>query len=1092
MAVELPPLSIVRRILEEGGGRLGTRVDVVGPWGSGKVVVALEACRAVGTGMIYLTAGRPEAEAAYEDLSTFAGESVCATLPAWEVLPTDKMAPADDIVAERLDTLRRVSEASDQGKPLYLCLSVRALLQYVVEKQKLISNRVRLAVGEEHDIETLVEKLLEMGYRREMMVEQRGEMSVRGGIFDIFPISAELPCRVEFFGDEIESIRRFEPETQRSIGQLDEIEILPRSEKTLLGDAAKGEGLAPVTEYLAPDTLVVIDEPLGVLEEARKLARQVGENAFYMGWERAREALAPFPQLSLAQLPHDAEEDGGGGTRQRISESMQAISGWTGRLGGFWEQLGKWEDNKYTVILLCNNPGEKKRLLELMEERGFRPGGRGFDLRIELGRLRAGFACETDKLAVLSEREIFGRHYVRRSRRRFEAGEGVTNFSDLRSGDYVVHAVHGIGRYEGMRRFSEKSEDFLAIRYSGGDVLYVPATQIDQVQKYVGADGAVPKIDRLGGSTWSRTKKRIKKAVRDMTEELVKLYAARQSHDGHAFGPDTPWQTEFEDSFEYDETPDQARAIEEVKGDMQAIKPMDRLLCGDVGFGKTEVALRAAFKAVMDGKQVAILVPTTVLAQQHYSTFSERLADYPVRIGLLSRFRSAKEQKEVIEKLKSGEIDIVVGTHRLVSKDIGFKDLGLVVIDEEQHFGVAHKERLKQLRTYVDVLTMTATPIPRTLHMALMGARDLSVINTAPNDRLPIHTCIEAFDEDLVREAIRRELARDGQIFFLHNRVQTILSMSQLIHKLVPEAKIGVAHGQMPEHHLERVMSAFIRREIDVLVSTTIIGSGLDIPNANTILINRADHFGLAELYQLRGRVGRYKHRAFAYLLIPGDRVPTEDADKRLKAMEEFSALGSGYRIAMRDLEIRGCGNILGAEQHGHISAVGYETFMDLIQETVAEIRGIPLERRVLPPFEVAVDAHIPETYVPSETQKITLYKRIAGILRVEEAQEMLDELADRFGQPPGPVKRLIDVMRVRALGVDAGAKSISGVKGEVRVEFGSMDVLGKHARSTLKMAFGDRLEFAWKGTPALTLKLSEGADPVSLAEKVLRVILEG
>jgi len=1062
-------------------------VDVVGAWGAGKTVMALQTAAARDSSLLVVTAGRTEAEAVYEDLCTFAGEDRCALLPAWEVLATDVMAPADDIVAERMDTLKRLAGAMEHGETLYTAISVRALMQYVVPPEQLVSRRLRISVGEEHDLEDLLATLVDMGYRRELMVEQRGEMSVRGGIFDLFPISAELPYRMELFGDTVESIRRFEPETQRSIERVETLDVLPRSEKALLAGQAQGQdGPAPVTAYLPDDALVVLDEPLNVAEDARAVERQCAGDGNYMGWDQAQGRLERFTRVMLSQLAHDPLP----GTRP-VRRSMQSISGWTGHIEGFWAQLREWESNRYTVRLICNNTGERKRLYELLAEQGYAPGQGPFDLRVELGRLRPGFASPDDRLAVLSEREIFGRHYVRRVRRRFEASAGLTAFGDLRTGDYIVHIVHGIGRYEGLRRFAGKPGDFLAVRYAGGDMLYVPAGEIDQVQKYVGGEGAVPRVDKLGGASWARTRKRVKKAVRDMTEELVKLYAAREAQGGHAFGPDTPWQAEFEDAFEYDETPDQDRAIVEVKADMESARPMDRLLCGDVGFGKTEVALRAAFKAVMDGRQVAVLVPTTVLAQQHHVTFSERLADYPIRVDVLSRFRSAKDQAHTVDGLKSGEVDIVIGTHRLLSKDIGFKDLGLLIIDEEQRFGVAQKERIKHLRTRVDVLAMSATPIPRSLRLSLMGSRDMSVINTAPNDRLPIHTCIESFDEELIREAIRREVTREGQVFFLHNRVQTILSVAELVQRLAPDVRIAVAHGQMPERRLERVMTSFIRKEVDVLVCTTIIGSGLDIPNANTIVISRADCFGLAELYQLRGRVGRYKHRAFAYLLIPGDRVPSEDAQKRLKALEEFSALGAGFRIAMRDLEIRGCGNILGAEQHGHIAAVGYETYAQLIQEAVAELKGEPVGRRALPPFEVAEDAHIPEAYVPSEAQKITLYKRISGILTVEAADEMYDELSDRFGRVPGPVKRLIDIMRVRALGADVGVKAMSGGRDRVSMEFGSAQLLGRDARRALEEEFGGSLEFAWQDRPTVSLAVNREGGPVRTAERLLRKLAE-
>lgn len=1087
MPVDLRRLDIVDRICAAFDRETVRALEVVGPWGSAKNVIAHQTAAALGSSLILITAGRIEAENAFEDLCTFAGEEHCALLPAWEVLPSDIMAPSDDIVAERMNTFKRLTAAFEQGESMYVAVPVDSLLQYVADKDRLQEQILNLAVGEEHDLEDLVARLVKMGYERELMVESRGEISVRGGILDVFPISSELPYRIEFFGDEIESIRRFEPESQRSIGGVEAIQVLPRSEKGILSRHANlSGGLVPFTAYFPQNTLVVIDEPLAIVQESFLLQKQFGESPYFMKWDDAATHLACFTRLSLAQIAHDKTP----GT-QRVSDSFSAISGWTGNIDGFWKQLNAWDLAGESVLLLCNNAGERRRLLELLEEQGHKPGQARFDLRVEIGRLHAGFASPSDKLAVLSEREIFGRHYVRRARRRFEAGLNISSFNELHAGDYVVHTVHGIGRYTGLRRFSGKSGDFLAIQYVSGDMLYVPVTSIDMIQKFAAGEGAVPKVDRLGGVTWARTKKRVKKAIRDMTEDLVKLYAARESQQGHAFSPDTTWQREFEDSFEYDETPDQARAIDEVKADMESQKIMDRLICGDVGYGKTEVALRAAFKAVMDARQVALLVPTTILAQQHYSTFSERLADYPVRVEMLSRFRTAAEQKQTMERIRTGQVDIVVGTHRLTSKDIEFKNLGLVIIDEEQRFGVAQKEKLKQMRTHVDVLTLTATPIPRTLNLSLSGIRDMSVINTAPNDRLPVHTAIEVYDDALIQEALLRELRREGQVFYLHNRIQTILSVAERIRKLVPSARIGVAHGQMPEHHLEEVMTAFVRKETNILVCTSIIGAGLDIPNANTIIIDRADRFGLADLYQMRGRVGRYKHRAFAYLLVAGDRVPTEDAQKRLKALEEFSSLGSGFRIAMRDLEIRGCGDILGSQQHGHMIAVGYETYMQMMQEAVAEIKGEPITRRTLPTCDIAVDAYIPTEYVPSEAQKMTLYKRIAGILRVEEAREMAEEFADRFGKPPAPVRRLLDVMRVRAVGADATAKAISGGKDSVRVEFESAQRIGKKARAVLTETFGHRLSFSWQETPCVTFALNPGDDPLQAAERLLIAIAE-
>ena len=1087
MAITLPQLDIVTKVVNAFAHDGAKAVDLTGPWGSGKSLVAAQAALALNCSLLVITPGRGEAERVHEDLGTLLGPERCALFPAWEVLPTETMAPSDDIVAERMNTLERLTSAFERGELMYVVVPVGSLLQYVADRNQLRERIITLGVGEEHDLEDLVGKLVRAGYKREVMVEQRGEVSVRGGILDIFPISGELPIRVEFFGDEIESIRRFEPETQRSVNVIEQAQILPRSEKGLLIEAGNAvAALTPVTSYLPDNTLAILDEPLNIREEAELIERQFHDSVYLMSWNRAFADLGRFLRLSLAQVAHDRLAGDA-----RFTEPMHAVSGWAGNIAGFWKQVQQWDLMEYTVVLACNNPGERNRLLELLDAQGYRPGHGRFDLRVELGTLAAGFTSAADRLAVLSEREIFGRHYVRRTRRRFEAGTTVTTFSDLKSGDYVVHATHGIGRYVGLRRFPGKSGDFLALQYSGGDMLYVPVTNIDMVQKYVAGEGSVPKVDRLGGATWARTKSRVKKAVRDMTQELIKLYAAREAHDGFSFAPDTPWQFEFEDAFEYDETRDQLRAIAEVKGDMQSRKPMDRLICGDVGYGKTEVALRAAFKAVMDSRQVAVLVPTTILAQQHFATFSERLADYPIHVEVLSRFRSAKQQKVTIEQLKSGEVDVIIGTHRLTSKDIVFKDLGLVIIDEEHRFGVAQKEKLKALRTNVDVITLSATPIPRTLQLSLSGIRDMSIINTAPNDRLPIHTCIEAFDPALIQEAILREMRREGQVFYLHNRVQTILSVAESVRKLVPTARIGIAHGQMHEHELEDVMSAFIHKDIDVLVCTSIIGSGLDIPNANTIIVDRADNFGLADLYQLRGRVGRYKHRAFAYLLIPGNRVPTEDAQKRLKALEEFSSLGSGFRIAMRDMEIRGCGNILGGQQHGHMLAVGYDTYAQMIKEAAAEIKGEPIIERVLPAFEVAVDAYIPEEYVSSETQKITLYKRIAGLLSVDAVKEMHEELTDRFGKPPVPVRRLLDVMRVRALAADVGATAIAAAKNSIRIEFESAHLLTTKARGLLGEFFAGKVTIEGISKPTLKLELSGKEDFIAGAERLLRALAD-
>jgi transcription-repair coupling factor (superfamily II helicase) len=1079
MPVDLPELKLTNDVTQALGKKPKHHVEVVGPWGSAKTLVAVQAAAALGRSILVLAPGRIEAEHIQNDLATFVGEEHATLFPAWEVLPTDSMSPADDIVAERMDTLKQLALAQDAGEPAYCVAPIRSFLQKVINRKRLIGDTLTLKVGDDWPLEDLLEKLVKMGYTREVMVENRGEVSVRGGIVDIFPISSELPYRLEFFGDELESLRRFEPETQRSVSREESMQILPRSEKAMMTRLADDpHGLMPLTNYFDKDTLIVLDEPLAVREAGAQVAEQFEDNPFYLDWEEAEKQIARFSRLSLAQVGQTPEK---GATRFRMP--THSLTSWAGKQDAFWEQMQKWDADGCTVRILCVNTGEQRRLLELLEEHGYQPGRGSFDLKIDLGRLRAGFFAVDEKLVVLSEAELFGRHYVRRKRRRFEAGAAITQFSDLKSGDYVVHVEHGIGRYIGLRRFENRPGDYLGVQYKGGDTVFIPVTHIDQVQKYVAGEGTVPRVDKVGGASWRTAKAKVKKAVREMTEELVKLYASREEVPGHAFNPDTPWQVEFEDAFQYDETPDQLRAIQEVKRDMEQPRPMDRLLCGDVGYGKTEVALRAAFKAVMDRKQVAVLAPTTVLTQQHFATFTERMADFPVRLAVLNRFQTPKEQRAAIDGVAAGEIDILIGTHRLLSKDVKFADLGLVIVDEEQKFGVAHKEKLKQMRTAVDVLTMSATPIPRTLHFSLIGVRDMSTINTAPNDRLPVHTLVEAWDPNHIREAIERELAREGQAFFLHNRVQTITQVTAYVNKLVPKARISFAHGQMHKHELEDVMGQFINKEIDVLVCTTIIGSGIDIPNANTIIVDRADHFGLAELYQIRGRVGRYKHRAFAYLLVPGDRALSEEAQQRLKALEEFSNLGAGFRIAMRDLEIRGAGNLLGADQSGHIVTVGYETYRQLIEEAVAEHKGDVVRRREAPPFDLNTDAHIPDEYVPTSMQKMTLYRRIANVRAVDDVDELRDELTDRFGRPPGPVKRLLDVMRARAWGAEVGARKIADGGGELKVEFESGRFLDEDVQHVLRQGFGDTLTFAWDKHPTITYKHDSDDPPAAAIE---------
>ncbi|MCK5862174.1 MAG: transcription-repair coupling factor [Candidatus Hydrogenedentes bacterium] len=1082
--MNIPETTCIKKIVGAIKSHPRAEIELAGGWGASKTLAALQTAQCLGRSLLVIAPDRIEAEAIFDDLATFAGEEHCVMFPAWEVLPDDTMSPADDIVAERMNALERLNDMGEEDTPAYVIAPVRSFMQHVIARQQLRNNSLSVSCGEVIPMGDILDKLIRLGYTRESMVEQRGEFSVRGGILDIFSISAELPFRIEYFDDEIESMRLFEPETQRSVTRIESMRIPPRSEKAGLVSSRKDHKMETLLSYLPKNTLVAMDEPLAIAEHASRVAAQCADSPFFMDWDQMRSCIGHFSRLSLVQMPRrDAT------VAARFTMYTSSVASYAGEPDAFWEQLRDWELDGCAIRIFCVNSGERRRFLELLGEHGYRFDKEDSSVSVAVGRLRAGFVSHTDKLVFLSEREIFGRHYVRRKRRRFEAGVALTQYGDLRAGDFVVHEVHGIGRYQGLRQFSGRTGDYLAVHYAGGDTIYVPATHLDQLQKYLGGDGAMPKIDRLGGASWARTRERVKRAVREITTELLKLYSTRENRDGYAFAADTPWQVEFEDAFEYEETPDQQRAINDVKRDMESLRPMDRLLCGDVGFGKTEVAIRAAFKAIMEKKQVALLAPTTVLVQQHYTTFRERFADYPIHVEVLNRFRSPKEIKDTLSRLKSGETDIVIGTHRLLSKDVEFHDLGLAVIDEEQRFGVRHKERLKQMRTFVDVLTMSATPIPRTLHFSLLGIRDMSLINTAPNDRLPIHTCIEAWDKNIICEALLRELSRQGQVYFLHNRVQSIDRVVSFIHQLVPQARVGLGHGQMNKHELEEVMTAFVNHEIDVLVCTTIIASGIDIPNANTIIVDRADNFGLSQLYQIRGRVGRYKHRAFAYMLVPGDRVLSEDAQLRLKALEDFSALGSGFRVAMRDLEIRGAGDLLGADQTGHIASVGYETYKDLIAEAISEVQGKPLRRRNLPPFEIASDAYIPDSYVQSAPQKITLYRRVAGATSLEEIQELKLELKDRFGPLPKPTLRLLQIMETRALAVEIRAVDIEASSSNIIVRFETGDALAPAAQSQLRSIYGNALQFAWSDKPAVTVVPDKSSEPLITAYKLIKVL---
>ena len=1058
-------------------------------------------------------------ELALQDLQTWLGQPAGAEgllfHPDWEVLPHEPSLPHVDVISDRLATLVRLRSS---GAPAPIVVTtVTALMQRTFAPDE-FAGRVRLlTVGDSWDPLDLVEWLEEEGYEPEAQVTQKGTLSLRGGIVDVWPPSAPWPVRLEFFGADLDSLREFDPITQLSRDRIGSVTLTPAGElgllKRLVLAGRAQSGLGTLLDFLPHGSLLVLSEPERLLERAAAYAGQIpAGDPFLAPWEEFLKAGQARGD-TLVALSGEAAIDGVDRADSLWAGVAATVSGRAGDDGAalslasletfrpmgarapepavaeaqrreFLDQLLRWLRHGVEVHVFCNNEGERQRFGEIWSDCGFGQGPDAISPQSHLGTLSRGFLCEDARFVVVTDAEIFGRYKVQRPRRLKSAHAQTTrslldiDFTELEEGDYVVHLEHGIGRFLGLQttpvspghRGAETGpgQECLVIEYGATrpedppPKLYVPVSEAHLVSKYVGAGKARPQLNALGGTRWGKAKKDAERAVADLAADLLQIQAARESEPGHAFPADASWQREFEASFLYEETPDQLRAIEATRLDMEKPRPMDRLICGDVGFGKTEIAIRAAFKAVMGSRQVAILVPTTVLAQQHYNTFTERMSDYPVRIELLSRFRSRREQAQVLEKLASGGVDIVIGTHRLVQHDVQFKDLGLVVIDEEQRFGVMHKERFKLLRRTVDVLTLSATPIPRTLYLALSGARDMSTIETPPQDRLPVETVISAYDERLIRDAIQREMNRQGQVFFLHNRVATIEAVALKLRALVPNARIAIGHGQMDPDELEEVMTRFVNGEADVLLSTTIIESGLDIPNANTIIIDRADRFGLSELYQLRGRVGRYKHQAYAYLLIPRHAQLLSEARKRIAAIRQYSSLGSGFKIAMRDLEIRGAGNLLGPQQSGHITAVGFDLYCQLLKQSVAALRGEKVKPRV--DVDVRLDflalhpgedssrrraaptppsgsgdaddssdrrlsagqprpgaggsarpaAGLPSSYVPDAKQRLELHRRFAQVSELADLRRLREDLRDRYGPPPAPVELLFLIAELR------------------------------------------------------------------------------
>lgn len=1062
---------------------------------------------------IILTYSEDVAQKWVNDLKAWLPEESILYFPATEWLPFEVLGRSRETTAQRIKVLNRLAQSKQQ-------IVVAPIL--AVDRRMFSAKRWReytqeFKQGESYVLAEIITKLVTAGYDRLDVVEGKGQFALRGGILDICPLDGE-PLRIEFFDDEVDSIRIFDLDSQKSTRSLEYVQVPPVLEYVVtpkeleklrwemraqarkvsgrlsrngrleaseriqakvqhleerLSQGILDENIYPYLSLLQDsldsffslledERYVILDEPLRLKEQLEFQQKERLEE-FTQALEKGEEFISPEAQfityediiqygqerpfVLLSTLPRQIS---GISPRRIFNLNARTLTGFMGKTGALAEEIEHWQRMGYVVSLFAGDDEHAERLIQGLRDRGAAARLKKLNEPVQEGgvyvyarSLDQGFELPLGKLVVLTETEIYKRERKTPSKRPPTKGtkNARVQFSDLKPGDFVVHVHHGIGRFLGIERLSVSGveKDYFTVKYAGEDRLYVPLDQLNLLQKYLGSDAeTLPKLYKLGGNDWKKVKSKAKSAIKEMAFDLVKLYAEREAVQGFAFAPDNVWQREFEEKFPYEETPDQMQSIIDVKQDMMRLRPMDRLLCGDVGYGKTEVALRAAFKAVMDSKQVAVLVPTTILAQQHFNTFRERFMGYPVTIEMLSRFRSAKEQKAIIQGLKDGSIDVVVGTHRLVSEGIKFKELGLLIIDEEQRFGVTHKEKLKTLKSNVDVLTLSATPIPRTLHMSLVGVRDMSVIETPPEDRYPVQTYVAEFRPDLVRDAIRREIQRGGQVFFVHNRVEDMDQVLHFLSQLVPEARYGTAHGQMSETELEKEMLAFLEQESDVLICTTIIETGLDMPNVNTLIIDESDRLGLGQLYQLRGRVGRSNRKAYSYFLYKPQKVLTEVAEKRLAAIREFTEFGSGLKIAMRDLEIRGAGNLIGAQQHGHLAAVGFELYSQMLKEAVQEIKGEKVEERIEPSIEVQVDAFLPDGYISDRQVKASLYQRMVMISTEEELSDMVDELIDRFGNPPREVENLLKILRIKWIAASLKIEQIQQAKLQVVLKFSS------------------------------------------------------
>ncbi|MCK4404015.1 MAG: transcription-repair coupling factor [candidate division Zixibacteria bacterium] len=1067
------------------------KVLVSGLVGSGKSLLLAYLKKELTSPLLVITSNPEESWKIYEDLICFLGEERTRLFPSWEILPYELKVPHSEVIGRRLESLYDLV----MGKNPIVVTTIRACMEKTIQPEELKERSIRLKVGEVADIEQLSPMLSDLGFKRFPQVEEIGSFSIRGGIVDVFPYSSSDPIRIEFFGDKIESVRTFAVSDQRSIQKIGSALILPKREvlvsdeklekclSKLRSDQAEslrekiqfheevpglewlaslfGLPQAQILDYLNPESIIFLDEPSIIEGELEQIYEET-EKLFGEAQDKGEAVPKPFdlrgkPESFFEKMNQFRTIDylSLGERKEAFNLGMKEPEVFGGNVDLLKRSIKRYRSEKQKVFIFCDNVGQKERLVELLD-----PCADGIAWQVK--NLSGGFSFPEMGWVVLTDHQIFSRYFWRRRKRRFNEGIALSSYSALSVGDFVIHIDHGIGRYAGLKTLEvdRRKRECLQLSYQGDDKLYVPVEEFNRVHKFVGKEGA-PSLSKLGGTSWENLKKKTKKAIQDMAQELIQLYAERKAKPGFAFSPDTVWQKELEASFIYEETPDQLAAIDAVKKDMEQNTPADRLICGDVGYGKTEVAVRAAFKTVLDGKQVAVLVPTTILAQQHFVTFSERLKSFPVNVEMLSRFKSRKEQKEIMRGLKEGRGDVVIGTHRLIQKDIQFKELGLLIIDEEQRFGVAHKEKIKKLRRLVDVITLTATPIPRTLQLSLLGARDMSIINTPPKDRLPIHTEIVGFDKKLIADAILREVDRGGQVYFIHNRVQTIEAMYRFLQDLVPQIRVAIAHGQMEGNLLEKVMLDFLDHQYDLLLVTSIIESGIDIPSVNTIIMDRADRFGLAQLYQLRGRVGRSNVRAYAYLLIPKVKLLSQTARKRLKALEQFTQLGSGFHLALRDLEIRGAGNLLGAQQHGFIQEVGFDLYCRLLDEAVRELKGEKIERLPEVKMEFDLDIYIPKSYVSDSQQRVEIYKKLSEAKSVEEVKEVEAEMVDRFGNPPPEAEDLLNFTCAKIIASHLGIFRLSLKEDVLMLQFSEDKKIGKKEIENFRQKINLPLEFA-------------------------------